>query len=82
MKYLVIFILLSVSSTALGLTSAGTKITNQAVMTYFDSSSGETIRVLSNISYVKVENIYDVELTPDTSGDSTTEKKCCTRFYS
>ncbi|HIF9408695.1 TPA: hypothetical protein ACX6R8_000533 [Photobacterium damselae] len=74
MKYLVIFILLSVSSTALGLTSAGTKISNQAIMTYFDSGSGETIRVLSNISYVKVENVYDVELTPDTAGGAATEK--------
>lgn len=43
-------------------------------MTYFDSGSGETIRVLSNISYVKVENVYDVELTPDTAGGAATEK--------
>ncbi|MCD9543566.1 hypothetical protein GLP24_01660 [Photobacterium carnosum] len=74
MKYLIVFILLSVSSTVFGLTNAGTKIMNQAIMTYFDSTTGENIRVLSNISHIKVEKVYDVSLSPDTSGDNKTEK--------
>lgn len=74
MKYLIVFILLSVSSTVFGLTNAGTKIMNQAIMTYFDSTTGENIRVLSNISHIKVEKVYDVSLSPNTSGDNKTEK--------
>lgn len=68
MKYLVVFILISLSSATLAITDAGTKIMNQAIMTYFDSESGETIKILSNISYIRVANVHSFELTPDTSG--------------
>ena len=71
MKYLVVFILISLSSATLALTDAGTKIMNQAIMTYFDSESGETIKILSNISYIRVENIYSFDLTPDNNGEKT-----------
>lgn len=72
-KSLIIVILLTMSSTVLALTSAGTSILNQAVLTFFDTATGNKYEVLSNISKVKVESVYAVTLTPDIPSFDKTE---------
>ncbi|KJG09084.1 DUF11 domain-containing protein [Photobacterium kishitanii] len=76
-KVFIIFILLCMSSYAFSMTSAGTKILNQAEMRYFNTELGETLIILSNYASVRVAVVYDYALTPE--DDNTTEPES-TRF--
>ncbi len=73
MKSFFIFILLCMSSYAFSITSAGTKILNQAEMTYFNTELGEDVKVLSNYSYVTVASVYSYTISPTDNGDSDPE---------
>ncbi len=72
-KLLILTLLSTLSSGVFALTSAGEKILNQAVMTYFDPETQTTYEILSNISTVQVGVVYAVNLTPDTTADEKTE---------
>ncbi|WP_305844630.1 hypothetical protein [Photobacterium leiognathi] len=61
------------SSYAFSITSAGTKISNQAEMTYFNTELGEDVKVLSNYSYVTVASVYSYTISPTDNGDSDPE---------
>ena len=52
------------STSALAITQAGTKISNQANMTYFDEDQGKFVEVLSNVSLIKVKVVLGVTLSP------------------
>ncbi|SMY38314.1 Cna protein B-type domain protein [Photobacterium andalusiense] len=65
MKAFIIFILLCISSYAFSMTSAGTKILNQAEMQYFNTERGETVTVLSNYASVNIGVLYNYALTPE-----------------
>ncbi len=64
-KVFIIFILLCMSSFAFSMTSAGTKILNQAEMKYFNTELGETLTILSNYASVNVAVLYNYVLTPE-----------------
>ncbi|PSV86989.1 DUF11 domain-containing protein [Photobacterium leiognathi] len=61
-KLLVIFIFCCTSFYASALTPAGTRITHQSQVTYFDPALGRNIVLISNISTIIVGRIYDFEL--------------------
>ncbi len=73
MKLFILTLLLTLSSGVFALTSAGEKIFNQAVMTYFDPQTQESYEILSNISIVQVGAVYAVILTPDIAVSEKTE---------
>ncbi|PSV27721.1 MULTISPECIES: DUF11 domain-containing protein [unclassified Photobacterium] len=66
-KLLVIFILCCNSFYVSALTPAGTRITHQSQITYFDPESGTNISVISNFSTITVARVYDFELITDFS---------------
>lgn len=73
MKLFIPTLLLTLSSGVFALTSAGEKILNQAMMTYFDPETQTSYEILSNISTVQVGVVYAVDLTPDVAVNSKTE---------
>ncbi|MEM7255796.1 MAG: hypothetical protein AAF404_00245 [Pseudomonadota bacterium] len=53
-----LLLLLFATATANALTAAGTRITNQAVLTYVDADTALAVQVVSNISSITVSPVY------------------------